>query len=229
MGNSEGFSTDGVPDQGWKIYIASTSLVIGAGLFVIARWITRIKTHQLGSDDYAILASLCFSIILSVSMQLAVLHGYGQHKHDLTKPQLHKALFWFFIEQIQYKMVICLNKVSVVLLAKRIFIARIFQIQAWVVLGLISCWTIASVGATVFQCVPVRGAWNSTIGAKCIDTSMFWMAYAIINILTDAICIALPIPEVLQLRLNSRQKAMLCAVFLLGGLTIYACQDGWLT
>ncbi|KAK5108107.1 hypothetical protein LTR62_008761 [Meristemomyces frigidus] len=42
------------------------------------------------------------------------------------------------------------------------------------------------------------------------------MAYAIINILTDAIVIALPIPEVLQLKLNTRQKVMLCGVFLLG-------------
>jgi hypothetical protein len=149
---------------------------------------------------------------------LAVEHGYGKHKADIPKPQLHKALFWFFIEQINYKMVICLNKVSVVLLYRRIFVANGFRILCWVVLSLVISWTIAALGATIFQCVPVRGAWNSTVPATCIDTSMFWMAYAITNILTDGIVIVLPMREVFKLNLNKRQKAMLCGVFLLGGL-----------
>ncbi|KAK3109351.1 hypothetical protein LTR53_017482 [Teratosphaeriaceae sp. CCFEE 6253] len=220
MGNSVGFSTEGVPDHGWKIYIASTSLIIGSGLFVVARCTARIRAKQLGADDAAIVASLLFSIILSVSLQLAVVHGYGQHKADLTKLALHRALFWFFIEQIQYKMVICLNKVSVVLLAKRIFIVKAFQIQCWIVLGMIISWTIASVAATIWQCVPVGRAWNTTVTGTCIDTSMFWMAYAIINILTDVIVIALPIPQVLRLNLNRRQKILLCGVFSLGGFVV---------
>ncbi|KAK3614611.1 hypothetical protein LTR56_027141 [Elasticomyces elasticus] len=158
--------------------------------------------------------------MLSVSLQLAVVHGYGEHKADLTTPQLHKALFWFFIEQIQYKMVICLNKVSVVLLSKRIFIPKVFQMKCWVVLGLTISWTIASVAATIWQCTPIKGAWNSSVPHTCIDTSMFWMAYAVSNILTDAIVIVLPIPEVLKLNLNQRNKIMLCSVFLLGGFVV---------
>lgn len=160
-------------------------------------------------------------------MQLAVVHGYGEHKADLTKAQLHKALFWFFIEQIQYKMVICLNKVSVVLLYKRIFVPKAFQIQCWIVIGVVVSWTIASLAATVFQCVPVRGAWNSTVHATCIDTSMFWMAFAVINILTDAVVLSLPLPEVFKLHLNIRQKISLCGVFLLGSLCVLPIPVRW--
>lgn len=151
---------------------------------------------------------------------LAVAHGYGEHKANLSKPQLHKALFFFFIEQIQYKMVIFLNKLSVVLFYKRIFVTKSFQMQCWAVIGTVLCWTIASIAATIWQCVPVAGAWNSTLGATCIDTSMFWMSYAVVNILTDAIVLALPIPQVFKLKLNIRQKISLCGVFCLGGLYV---------
>lgn len=49
---------DGVPNQGWKLYITSLVMVIVAGLFVIARCTTRLISHKLGSDDYTIVTSL---------------------------------------------------------------------------------------------------------------------------------------------------------------------------
>lgn len=124
-------------------------------------------------------------------------------------------------------MVICLNKVSVVLLYKRIFITRAFQIQCWIVMGTVISWTIASLAATIFQCVPVKGAWNSSVSATCIDTNSFWMAYAVINILTDAIVLSLPIPQVFKLHLNIRQKITLCGVFLLGSLYVLSFPIVW--
>ncbi|KAK5118770.1 hypothetical protein LTR85_007976 [Meristemomyces frigidus] len=221
MGSSVGFPTHGIPDHGWRLYFASLISVLAAGFFVIARCVARISAHQFGYDDYAIVASMAFSVVLSVSMQSAVVHGYGEHKADLTPTQLHTALRWFFIEQTQYKMVICLNKVAVVLLYKRIFVTKTFQLVCWVVLGIVISWTVASIAATIFQCTPVPAAWDSKIpGSTCINTTSFWMAYAIINILTDVLVLALPIPEIFRLHLNLRQRVGLCGVFLLGGFVV---------
>lgn len=58
MGTSVGFPSDGVPDQGWKLYFASLVMVGVAGLFVVARILTRIATRQFGADDSTILVSL---------------------------------------------------------------------------------------------------------------------------------------------------------------------------
>ncbi|KAK4541844.1 hypothetical protein LTR36_007376 [Oleoguttula mirabilis] len=167
------------------------------------------------------MASMAFSVALSVSMQLAVVHGYGEHKADLAPSQLHAALRWFYIEQSQYKMVICLNKVAVILLYKRIFVGKVFQIVCWGAIGVIISWTIASIAATIFQCTPVEAAWNKTIpGATCINTTSFWMAYAITNILSDVLVLAMPIPEIFRLQLNLKQKIGLSGLFLLGGLCV---------
>ena len=227
-----GFPADGVDDQGWKLYIASLVAIIVAGLTVVARIATRISTHNLGWDDAAIVLSLvrrapvllssanlqCFSVVVSVFMQLAVQNGYGMHKADLTSDQIHIVLRDFFIAQSPYKATVCLNKVSTVLLYLRIFISRGFRIAAFTVLGIVVAWSIGGICATIWQCVPIRGAWDIKAHARCIDSGKFWIAYAVMNVLTDVMVLALPIPSILKLQLSRREKVLLCCLFLLGGL-----------
>jgi len=141
------------------------------------------------------------------------------HEADLTKPELHTALRWFFIAQTPYKVVVCLNKVSILLLYKRIFVSKAFHVATWVVMAVVLAWSLGAIFATLFQCVPIAGSWNKSVHAKCIDTDQFWVAYAVCNILTDVMVLSLPIPEVFKLNLRSlRERLMLCGVFLLGGL-----------
>ena len=53
-----GVSKDGSDDQGWKLYITSLVTILVAGLFVIARLVTRLVRRNFGWDDVAIIASL---------------------------------------------------------------------------------------------------------------------------------------------------------------------------
>ena len=82
------------------------------------------------TDNYTTLQA--FSIVLSIAIQLAVTWGYGMHKADLAKDELEMCLKWFFIAQTPYKVVVCLNKVSVILLYLRIFVSKYFRIAAFV-------------------------------------------------------------------------------------------------
>ncbi|UNI19404.1 Acylglycerone-phosphate reductase [Purpureocillium takamizusanense] len=125
-----GFPTDGVDNNGWKLYITSLVAIIVAGMMVISRCAARLWLSKLGWDDASIVLSLCFSIALSVSIQLAVEQGYGMHKSDLTKSELRRALQLFFIAQTPYKVTVWLNKISAVLLYLRIFISRGFRVSA---------------------------------------------------------------------------------------------------
>ncbi|KAM0268244.1 hypothetical protein ACHAQH_010021 [Verticillium albo-atrum] len=212
-----GFPDDGIANRGWKLYITSLVMIISAGLFVIARCATRFYMFKLGWDDLAIVVSLASSIIVSVAMQLAIENGYGMHKVDLPKPQLRYALKLFFIAQTPYKVTVCLNKVAAILLYLRIFVTQSFRTAAFIVMGIIVAWSIGGVGATIWQCVPIQGAWNKTIEAKCIDSNKFWIAYAVMNILTDVMVLVLPIPSIMALQLGKRDKLLLCGIFMLGG------------
>jgi hypothetical protein len=140
------------------------------------------------------------------------------HKADLTRPELSAALKWFFIAQTPYKIVVGLNKVSAILFCQRIFVGNTFQYTCWTCTAIIVGWNVAAIAATILQCIPIAGSWDKTILATCIDSRAFWVAYAVGNILTDAMVLALPIPQVLKLRLKLRERVMVCGVFLLGGM-----------
>jgi hypothetical protein len=145
-------------------------------------------------------------------------HGYGKHAPDLSKPALRKCLMFFWLAQTPYKIVVCLNKTSVVLLYMRIFISQRFRRLCFAALAIIVGSGIATVFATIFQCVPLPRSWDKTVDGTCIDSAAFWIANAVINISTDVIVLALPVREVAKLQLRIRDKIMLHGVFLLGGL-----------
>lgn len=56
--NPAGFPTPELPNQGYRVWLALVIMVISAGLFVGVRITTRVVTRQMGSDDFAILASM---------------------------------------------------------------------------------------------------------------------------------------------------------------------------
>lgn len=66
-----GFPTDGVDNNGWKLYVSSLVLIIVAGLTVISRCATRLWLNKLGWDDAAIVLSLvCYSRGFSINTDL---------------------------------------------------------------------------------------------------------------------------------------------------------------
>ncbi|KPA35833.1 integral membrane protein, partial [Fusarium langsethiae] len=192
-------------------------MIITAGLFVVARCMARYSIHKLGSDDVAILVSLLCSVLLSTFIQLAIHHGYGMHKHDIDKPDLRMALKMFFIAQTPYKATVCLNKVAAILLYLRVFVTKSFRVCSYAVMGVVVGYSIGGIGATIWQCVPIAGAWDKRVDATCIDSSKFWVAYAVLNILTDVMVLGLPILPIMRLQTSVRQKLLLSCIFLLGG------------
>ncbi|WPH02240.1 Hypothetical protein R9X50_00509600 [Acrodontium crateriforme] len=213
-----GLPTNGLPDQGWKLYLTSLIMIIAAGLAASARLTTRIIYGRLGPDDYTIIASLVFSIFLSVSVQLAISNGYGMHKKDLEQHELQTALEWLFIAQIAFKVVVMFNKISVVLLYKRLFVNNSFQRVCWVFIAFIAAWSAAAIFATIFQCLPIEKSFERhAVNGHCIKRHREWIAYATINVITDAIVLILPIRGIARLQFTTWEKLMVYGVFLMGG------------
>lgn len=102
----------------------------------------------------------------------------------------------------------------------RIFISKIFRLACYINLGIVVAFTIGSTMATVLQCVPIAASWDKNIDATCTDKAVFWYAFAVINILTDAIILFLPVREILRLHLDRRERIGLLALFSLGTLSV---------
>lgn len=79
------------PNKGWKVWIASTVLVIITGLFVIARLIGRTMKGGVKIDDYTIIAAQVnyhvFQIqcaVMSLTSQF-LLPDFNHHSHGYRR------------------------------------------------------------------------------------------------------------------------------------------------
>ena len=111
-------------------------------------------------------------------------------------------------------------KISILQLYRSIFPGRGFVITTGVVGAGVIAWGIAVILVSIFQCNPVRGAWDITVPAACIILPKFYLANAVPNIAMDVIILALPIPNVWTLQMSIRQKYVVSGLFLLGGLYV---------
>lgn len=73
-------------------------------------------------------------------------------------------------------------------------------------------------------CKPVSFYWTqfegNTDGHCPLNTGLFFVVMAIINLFIDFFILILPIPSILQLQMSSRKKAGVCGIMLLGGLYV---------
>ena len=143
-------------------------------------------------------------------------YGYGAHIKQLSNADRDMALKLFYIAQTPYKVTICCNKVAVMIFYLRIFPTRSFRIACFAVMAIIVGWSLGAVSATIFQCIPIAASWNKDMAGNCVDSDATWISYAVINILTDVMVLALPIPLVLRLHFSLRNRLLLCGIFLLG-------------
>lgn len=94
----------------------------------------------------------------------------------------------FWATQITYKFTINMTKTSICLLYLRIFStedkAR-FRRTVYIVMAYVLLYAVASIIATVFECIPVPRIWNKTIPGTCINLTAFWYANAAANMLGD--------------------------------------------
>ncbi|KAH8651164.1 hypothetical protein BX600DRAFT_516754 [Xylariales sp. PMI_506] len=212
-----GFTGENYVDHGYVLFITSTTLVIVAGIFVLLRLWSRHTSGNLGVDDLTITASLCFSVALTICMNLSVENGYGVPKASLSKPQLREALKWFFVAQVLYKVLIMFTKFSFIQLYLRIFPTHRFRIACFVMLFIVGGWSIGSVASTIWQCVPIAAAWDASITEKgCVNSDASWYQYGITNILTDVMIFAMPVRPVMKLKLRHEDKLGIIGIFSLG-------------
>lgn len=112
-----------------------------------------------------------------------------------------------------------LNKTSMILLYLRIFVGTRFRRACFVSLAIVACWSIGSIVSTILQCIPIEASWNTSTQDKvCTNSDAAWYQYGILNILTDAMILALPIFPILKLQLGRREKIGLLFVFLIGAM-----------
>jgi hypothetical protein len=91
----------------------------------------------------------------------------------------------------------------------------------WGVIAIAGGWMISATFATIFMCNPPHRTWDpfGTEGT-CIDFQALLGVMASLNIFTDVVLLAIPIPLILQLRVNKHKKALILMTFAVGGMQV---------
>ncbi|KAL7624885.1 hypothetical protein AAE478_004099 [Parahypoxylon ruwenzoriense] len=186
-------------------------------IFLAIRITSRVKTRSgLGWDDWMIIISWIYAQVVSGLLIAACAHGFGEHIYNISPENRILTLKLFYIAQVFYKFTLNLTKASILLLYLRIFLQKWFRISCYVLLGIILGYMLATTAASIWQCNPIRRAWDRSVPGTCISITGNWYANAGFSIATDVIILALPMQPIFSSKLHSRQKWALMIVFALG-------------
>lgn len=103
----------------------------------------------------------------------------------------------------------------------RIFQKKYIRIAVWISILSVACFGCWAILTHIFFCRPIYYYWKTDPipynSSSCLDLVDNYMAFTILNIVTDLMIILLPIPIIGQLMVRKGLKLTLILVFVLGG------------
>ncbi|KAK1777076.1 hypothetical protein QBC45DRAFT_470501 [Copromyces sp. CBS 386.78] len=199
-------------------------LIVLVGVVVSLRIVCRgYITRRLFVDDYLIILAGLFTLV-SASMALAATrYGLGEHIWNLPLPvdnmleMLTRCVKHMYVAHVFYSAAGAFTKLSILTSYLRIFSGKVLR---WILCGtaaVVSTMGVCAVFATIFQCTPVKAAWDYTIAdSKCFSFVDFLYANAGINMAIDFVLVAAPLPYFWSLSIPLRQRLMICVLFGVG-------------
>ena len=117
-----------------------------------------------------------------------------------------------------YSPAIGLVKISTCFLFARIFPQPKFRWFLFSLGAFVALYSTIQIIISIFQCRPINGAWDVSVGAQCIQISLVWEIMGGFNVLTDFALLLAPIPQLLKLQMPRQTKVQLVSLFSVGGL-----------
>ncbi|KAI1497448.1 hypothetical protein F5X99DRAFT_421366 [Biscogniauxia marginata] len=204
--------------------------VIGVGVLclTVATLIVSLRLYtkhfilnQFWLDDYLAAAALVGTITCGVIQCVQTRYTLGYHIWDL--PDLTPLQTYFkllYASSIMYNVTLLCIKFSLFFQYYRLVkeIPR-YSLAYIVIMALVGCWSVVQILLVVFACFPIRGFWDLSVEAKCIDHAQLVWITALGNIITDIVVLLLPMPVVWKLNLKKGRKWAIIGIFSLGFFT----------
>ncbi|RPB27316.1 hypothetical protein L211DRAFT_865541 [Terfezia boudieri ATCC MYA-4762] len=201
---------------------------------VFIRLFTRSKLlHSVGIDDWLILVGLGSAWVLALWNSVGTAWGLGRHVWDVPEEN------WVGVAKIiwgttsLYFPILGFIKLSILFSLRRITPSAFGRHMIYYTMAFIILLTISVTFANTFQCnpsskiyTPVPGRawveWGDSHEGTCINRPVLFYVSGGLNVLSDLVILAIPMPMLLGLGWPWRQKVALVGVFSLGGIACIA-------
>lgn len=126
---------------------------------------------------------------------------------------------WFNVSSIEYGVTICLTKLAILWLYRRVFSpVRWSLFDSLCVFLIVICIGFYSITSFVkiFECTPRAKIVNPKIPGHCVDISRLLNTSGLFNTITDFLILLLPVHAVWNLHLTRLKKFLVVLVFTFG-------------
>ncbi|RDL35199.1 uncharacterized protein BP5553_07130 [Venustampulla echinocandica] len=147
----------------------------------------------------------------------------GRKATSLMDPHLGTYMKYVYICGEFYFPIVLATNISILMFYRRIFSVGVtFNRLSLALIALQILWFIPGFFGETFMCTPTDTLWNNPleIPEKCIYYSTYFVVIMGFELLIDLMILALPVVEIMKLKLSWEKKLMLSFVFLLGGFVI---------
>jgi hypothetical protein len=152
---------------------------------------------------------------------LLVTHGgFGFHTVEIYQRFGPDTATFFFKGILSFALLwnatVCFSKLSVLLMYTTLIPIPSMIKQARFVGGIIILWNTTDILVGFLICRPLAKNWDFHLEGTCGSQPNFYFAMGVVNLITDAVIIALPIPYLLRLNLAMRKKILAIALLSIG-------------
>ncbi|KAJ8118631.1 hypothetical protein OPT61_g445 [Boeremia exigua] len=212
--------------RGPALMVVELTLLPIAMIIVFLRLYVRIGwLKKSWWDDYLMVAAMVFSIGTTVLVIMATqMYGWDKHVWDMKRPELSTGRKASMAGQTLFVLASSTVKMSILVSYFRIAPEKsLFRKLVWGTFALVFTAFVVFLVALWVQCIPISSYWKLTADHRdCIPEGPPLMVQSILNVVTDFMIYALPIPTLFSLSLPWNQRIGLVILFSVGGVIVVA-------
>ncbi|KAI1129514.1 hypothetical protein F5Y10DRAFT_149877 [Nemania abortiva] len=202
------------------VWLVSLVNIVFSTLFYILRLVSRAVLRQrVDVSDVFLGISVAFTFpILWTAFSLAAA-GLGQDAWNIPPDNITRIFYLYWWDEIFYQGGLPLTRISFLCFYLKLFPQDSIRKASFILIGLNVANFIAFVTASIFQCVPIYGAWTFWDGSfqgHCNDLHLQSWIQAGFNIGMDLMVIILPLPALAKLSISRSRKIRIVGMFSLG-------------
>ncbi|KUI71035.1 hypothetical protein VM1G_07034 [Cytospora mali] len=157
----------------------------------------------------------------------ALYGGFGWHRQEVTDTFGAGTIKEYHIIilplELFWTLSLSLSKISLLLLYIKVFPVSRLTLVCKITCVCVALFAISGVLCTLLICQPIQYNWDLSLpGGHCGNQKAVFGFYGVMNLATDVMVLALPIPSLMKLKLPSYKKVALVTTFSVGFLTCIA-------
>ncbi|KAJ5795064.1 hypothetical protein N7457_001663 [Penicillium paradoxum] len=211
------------PTRGHSVLIVNIICLSLTFLVVFMRLYTRFRiTCSIGIDDLFIVLGLVAAVAMAVITSVAT-EDWGMNRHiwDIEMSRLATVQKLNLSFQIMFSVSSSFTKLSLLWFCRRLIVKGNFTLYNWTYISamiFVGGSSILFILISVFQCTPISAYWQLSPPKpyRCMNEGAITFSASVINIFTDFIVTALPMPLIWRLKLPTRQRLAVISIFALG-------------